>query len=210
MRRRPDLAVVNTHWVGRRLAPTVLGVRSLIVHPPVDRDLHRATPGDAVTMINLYRMKGPEMLWRLARSLPHLKFLAVKGGYGTQTVHPGYGNVEAIESTQDMAGEVWSRTRVLIVPSRYESYGKVAVEAMASGIPVVAATTPGLTESVGAGGTLIPRTNPIAWQRRVRTLADDGAEWQTASAAALTRSDAIEAGRVIESAAWVAAVERLA
>lgn len=209
MRQRPDLAVVNTHWVGRRLAPSVLGIPSIIVHPPVDRELHRTTPGGAVTMINLYRMKGPDTLWRLARSLPHLKFLAVKGGYGAQTVHPGFPNVEVIESTQDMAGDVWSRTRVLIVPSRYESYGKVVVEAFASGIPVVAANTPGLTESVGNAGTLLPRTQPLAWARRVRELAEDDAAWSAASAAALERSDAIEAGRVAEAAAWVEAVERL-
>lgn len=209
MRRRPDLAVVNTHWVNRRLAPSVLGVPSIIVHPPVDRELHRTTPGDAVTMVNLYRMKGPDTFWRLARSLPHLKFLAVKGGYGTQTVHPGFPNVEVIESTQDMAGEVWSRTRVLIIPSRYESYGKVVVEAFASGIPVVAANTPGLTESIGNAGTLLPRTQPLAWSRRVRLLAEDDAAWSDASAAALARSDAIEAGRIAEAAAWVDTVERL-
>lgn len=210
MRRRPDLAVLNTHWLNRRLAPAVLGVRSVIVHPPVDRDRHRATPGDAVTMVNLYRMKGPEVLWRLARSCPDLKFLGVKGGYGTQVVHRGRANIEIIESTQDMPGEVWSRTKVLIIPSRYESYGKVGVEAAASGIPTIAANTPGLTESLGPGGTLISRTNPLAWHRRLRALMDDDDEWERASAAALARSDAIEAGRVEEMAAWVQAVERLA
>lgn len=209
MKRHPDLAVVNTHWVNRRLAPSVLGVRSVIVHPPVDRALHRTIPGDAVTMVNLYRMKGPEMLWRLARSLPHIKFLAVKGGYGTQTVHHGFANVEVIEPTQDMAGDVWSRTRVLMVPSRYESYGKVVVEAMASGIPVVAANTPGLVESLGKAGPVIPRTQPHAWARRIRELVEQPAAWEAASAAALARSDEIEAGRVVELADWVAAVERL-
>lgn len=209
MRRRPDLAVVNTHWINRRLAPSVLGIRSVIVHPPVDRERHRTTPGDGVTMVNLYRMKGPDTLWRLARSCPDLKFLGVKGGYGAQAVHRGYPNVEIIESTQDMPGDVWSRTKVLLIPSRYESYGKVVVEAMASGIPVIASNTPGLTESLGAGGSLISRTNPLAWHRRVRALMDNEDEWQRASAAALARSDVIEAGRVVEMATWVDAIETL-
>lgn len=209
MRRRPDLAVVNTHWVNRHLAPSVLGIPFVIVHPPVNREQHRTTPGDAVTFINLYRMKGPEVLWRLARSCPDIKFLGVKGGYGEQVIQRGYPNVEIVESTQDMAGDVWSRTKVLAVPSRYESFGRVVVEAMASGIPVVAANTAGLIESVGKGGILIPRTNPLAWHRRVRGLMDNEDEWQRASAAALARSDELEAQRVTEMATWVETIERL-
>ena len=210
MKRRPDLAVVNSHWLDRNLAPTVLGIPKIVVHPPVDPERHRTTPGDAVTLVNLYRMKGADQFWRLARELPNLKFLGVRGAYGKQVVYPGHPNVDVIDSTADMAGDVWSRTRVLIVPSRYESYGKVAVEAMASGIPVVAATTPGLRESVGPGGALIPRTQPLAWHRKVKSLMTDAAAWEAASAAALERSDFIEAQRVEEMAAWVEAVERLA
>jgi|SRR5687768_2512784 len=210
MKRRPDLAVVNTHWLDRNLAPTVLGIPKIVVHPPVDPERHRATPGDAVTLVNLYRMKGADQFWRLARELPHVKFLGVRGAYGKQVVYPGYANVDVIDSTADMAGDVWSRTRVLVVPSRYESYGKVAVEAMASGIPTVAATTPGLRESVAGGGFLIPRTQPLAWHRKVKLLMTDAAAWEAASAAALARSQVIEAQRVTEMAAWVAAVERLA
>lgn len=210
MKMRPDLAVVNTHWIDRNLAPAHLGIPRIVVHPPVDVERHRATPGDAVTLVNLYRMKGADQFWRLARELPDVKFLGVLGAYGKQVLYPGYPNVDIIDSTADMAGDVWSRTRVVLMPSRYESYGKVIVEAMASGIPGVAATTPGLRESVGAGGFLIPRTQPLAWHRKVKTLMTDPAAWEAASAAALARSAVIEAGRVEEMRAWVEAVERLA
>jgi glycosyltransferase involved in cell wall biosynthesis len=45
---------------------------------------------------------------------------------------------------------------VLVVPSRYEAFGLVAVEAMYAGVPVIAADVGGLPEAVGDGGVLVP------------------------------------------------------
>src|SRR5688500_13030288 len=55
MKRRPDLAVVNTHWLDRNLAPTVLGIPKIVVHPPADRAWQRSSPGHAVGLVKLYR-----------------------------------------------------------------------------------------------------------------------------------------------------------
>ncbi|WP_262928542.1 glycosyltransferase family 4 protein [Streptomyces sp. CBMA152] len=52
-----------------------------------------------------------------------------------------------------MREHVYSRSRVILMPSLYESWGRVAVEAFASGIPVIAHTTPGLVESMGEAGS---------------------------------------------------------
>lgn len=204
---RPDLVVCNTNWIARRLRPEAHGARSVVVHPTIDASKHATAPGDMVTMINMYRMKGSDTFWRLAMRCPQYKFLAVKGAYGVQDIRPGYRNVEVIGTTTDMPGDVWSRTRVLLVPSRYESYGRVAIEACASGIPVMATPTPGLRESLRQGGTFISRANPNEWHRRLRQLMDNPAAWQRASAAALARIATLDhAGEV---AAWVRAVESL-
>ncbi len=204
---RPDLVVCNTQWIARRLRPESHGARSIVVHPTVDASKHATTPGDMVTMVNMYRMKGSDTFWRLAMRCPQYKFLAVRGGYGKQDIRPGYRNVEVIGTTSDMAGEVWSRTRVLLVPSRYESYGRVGIEACASGIPVMATPTPGLRESLRTAGIFISRGNPTEWHRHLRQLMDNPAVWQRASDAARERITTLNhAGEI---AAWVGAVESL-
>jgi glycosyltransferase involved in cell wall biosynthesis len=49
----------------------------------------------------------------------------------------------------------YRRSELLLVPSRYEPFGIVALEAIAGGCPVVAAKTGGLPEAVGDCGILV-------------------------------------------------------
>jgi len=53
-------------------------------------------------------------------------------------------------------------SELLLVPSRYEPFGIVALEAIAGGCPVVAAHTGGLPEAVGECGLLVPPDDPEA------------------------------------------------
>jgi glycosyltransferase involved in cell wall biosynthesis len=55
---------------------------------------------------------------------------------------------------EDLA-RYYRQSQVFIVPSRYEPFGIVALEAIASGCPVVAAQTGGLPEAVGDCGILV-------------------------------------------------------
>ncbi|MFI1769152.1 glycosyltransferase family 4 protein [Streptomyces sp. NPDC020800] len=65
-----------------------------------------------------------------------------------------------------MREHVYSRSRVMLMPSLYESWGRVAVEAFASGIPVIAHPTPGLVESLGEAGIFAYRDDLNAWTPR--------------------------------------------
>lgn len=71
----------------------------------------------------------------------------------------------------------WYRaTDVVAVPSRYESFGLVAIEAMASGVAVVASNVGGLRFSIedGVSGLLVPHSQPRPLaDALVRTLDDD-------------------------------------
>jgi D-inositol-3-phosphate glycosyltransferase len=65
----------------------------------------------------------------------------------------------------------------LVVTSRYESFGLVAVEALACGTPVVAAQVGGLPSIVrdGANGLLVRWRAPQAFAERLDMLLEDGA-----------------------------------
>lgn len=183
--------VFNSQWMQadyqqwfaerKRLLP-----EGIVVRPPVDAAEYRTTPGDRVTLINLFERKGAPLFWRLARLMPDVQFLAVEGAYGTQDIRDRP-NVEVIRNTPNVRDDVYARTRILLVPSVYESWGRVAVEAMACGIPAIAHPTPGLLESLAGAGTFADRDHPNAWTEAIRALLQPEA-WAAASSRALERS----------------------
>lgn len=176
------LIVFNSHT----LAATVdCPVPWIVCHPPVIADHYRTTPGDRVTLINMAELKGGELFWRLARSSPR-RFLGVEGGYGIQYLDHRQ-NVEVIPTTANMRDDVYSRTRILLMPSERESYGMVGLEAFASGIPVIASDIPGLHESLGPAGIFVDRADGQGWLDEIERL-HDPVEWARASAAALAHS----------------------
>jgi D-inositol-3-phosphate glycosyltransferase len=71
----------------------------------------------------------------------------------------------------------YSVAEVCVVPSHYESFGMVALEAMACGTPVVASRVGGLTFTVqdGSTGFLVPNDDPKALAEKLSLLLTDGA-----------------------------------
>jgi len=62
---------------------------------------------------------------------------------------------------------------VSVYPSLYEGFGLPVVEAMASGVPILAANTSALPEVVGRAGLLLPFDEPDAWADALNTLFSD-------------------------------------
>lgn len=205
LRGHTDLVVYNSQWMAEKMEPT--GHRHIIVRPPVVAERYRTTPGDRVTLVNCNADKGGLLFARLAERMPDVEFLAVLGAYGEQHV-PYLPNVAVSAHVPgDQMRDVYGRTRVLLVPSAYESWGRVGVEAMCSGIPVIAHPTPGLRESLGDAGTFADRDDPDAWEAAIRGLLD-GRRWKAASRKALAR--AAELDPTDDLARWVDAMEHLA
>jgi glycosyltransferase involved in cell wall biosynthesis len=140
--------VYNSEWIKEELN---YNWPSVVVRPAVDRKRFDvcSNPWDNefITMINLNTNKGGRVLQKIAKIFPDKKFLGVKGSYDIQiTDQPE--NVTVINNTTDILS-VYKKTKVLLMPSQYESWGMTATEAMCSGIPVICTPTKGLVENCG-------------------------------------------------------------
>ncbi len=130
-----------------------------------------------VTMVNPDFNKGVAIFAKLAQvcatELPEQKFLVINSrsnfvekvallheyGEGKENVHPMSGqsfpNVLMSAATNDMR-LVYEKTKVAMLPSlAYESWGRIASEALLNDIPVLATRIGGIPEAVGEGGIIL-------------------------------------------------------
>lgn len=161
---------------------------NFVITPPIDYRNYDigASTGDKITLINLNKNKGGEIFYEIAKALPNKQFLGVQGSYDSQLVQNLH-NVTYIPNTPDIM-IVYRQTRILLMPSEYESWGMVATEAMCSGIPVICTETPGLKENCGKAGIYVKDRNNIkAWVKAITEL-DDEKNYAAASRKAKARS----------------------
>ena len=150
--------------------------------------------GDCITLINANMLKGLPMFLELANKFPDRKFLGVRPYYSQIKVPENLPNIEWID-LQDDIRNVLRRTRILLVPSLYESWGRVAFEAMYNGIPVLfskpmeptnphntrpSGSTEGMKEWIGDTQYALDYFNPDEWAETIEKL-DDVETYATAS-----------------------------
>lgn len=201
---KPDLTVFNTEWIRGKFDHVVN--RSMVLHPPVWAHEHATTPGDHITLVNLNENKGCRVFYEMARRYPSKNFLGVVGGHGDQIIDDSLPNVTIQPQTADMKNDVWAKTRILLMPSIYESYGMAGVEALASGIPVIAHPTEGLRESQGPWGMFVDRGDLNGYENAILRLSDPIA-WQAASILSKKRSNELDPASELDR--WVEEVEGL-
>jgi D-inositol-3-phosphate glycosyltransferase len=74
---------------------------------------------------------------------------------------------------RDELADLYRAADVVVVPSYSESFGLVAVEAQACGIPVVASRVGGLTTAVGDGGVLVAGHEPHRFAQALTGILDN-------------------------------------
>jgi len=90
---------------------------------------------------------------------------------------------------QDLLPYFYSAAKALVLPSRYESFGMVALEAMACGTPVIASKVGGLQYTVenGKTGFLIPEGNWQALADRIQEVIENPALARSLARGGLSR-----------------------
>jgi D-inositol-3-phosphate glycosyltransferase len=153
-------------------------------------------PQDAVLLLFVGRiqpLKAPDVLVKaaaeLARRRPDLRDRLVVGilggasGSGVRTPmgldalaeRRGIGeNIRLVPPVDRVTLAQWYRAAdVVAVPSHSESFGLVAVEALACGTPVVASNVGGLPTAVGDGGILVDGHDTADWATALGRVALD-------------------------------------
>ena len=159
-------------------------VRTEVIRPIMHEDKIKMEPfpsGNMITLVNANVNKGVHQFIELAKRLPDRKFLGVIPYYGELWVPPAPSNIEWIKFDDDVRN-ILKRTRILLMPSNYESFGRIAVEAMYNRIPVIYsksnpnAAPPGTTEGVEAwivpAGIPCERDRPEQWVDAIVSLDD--------------------------------------
>ena len=182
------------------------GARVAVVPPPIDpeRVVPNVRDGGSVAMVNVSARKGASVLWWLAERHPERKFLAVKGGHSKQDVRDA-ANVEVLGPVFGPVfgmRDIYRRTRVLLMPTRAETFGLVGVEAQMCGIPVICSDLPALREALGDGAVYVSRGDTTGWSEALESL-DAEEDYEAASARSLAnaaRYDTVASVSALEAA----------
>jgi len=127
-----------------------------------------------------------DIIWRDNPSLLETIRLGIIGGNPNDSADPEISHLKQMVAELDLAPFVdfvgakdqsllpyyYTAASAVLVPSDYESFGMVALEAMASGTPVIASEVGGLAFLVedGKTGFLVPSRDPAALADRITRL----------------------------------------
>jgi glycosyltransferase involved in cell wall biosynthesis len=142
--------------------------------------------GEYITLVNANHNKGVHQFVAIADSMPDHKFLAVRPYYGALadvTVPapvPKGTNITWVEFSTDVR-DILKQTRILLMPSEYESFGRICFEAMYNGIPVIytkpnpnpvspIGTTEGIDQWIRPVGISCVRDNTQEWIEAIKSL----------------------------------------
>lgn len=131
-----------------------------------------------------------EIEWRLYTRI-------VEGSSASELISP-LGKVRVCGRTQNVAS-AYKQSDIVFVPSLRESFGRVAAEAMACGLPVVASDIPSLRSLVGddVAGLLFRPNDPQAAARAVAALASDATRRQAMGTAERIRARRFDPRQII-------------
>lgn len=163
----PIYVVYNSEWM---IPNCDYKCPSMVMYPPTDWRYYDVCKhpenNQYITLISLNENKGGRIFYKIAEAMPDRLFLGVTGSYDEQIIRT-LPNVKIVPKGEIL--QYYKQTRLLLMPSRYESWGMTATEAMCSGIPVLCTPTFGLKENCSYAGNYIAQRNDVPqWVREIK------------------------------------------
>lgn len=198
----------NSHWIKDVYRPFAFHSHETVLYPPVfPEEFDYAINRKYVTLVNCKKEKGGQLLIDLAKRMPRVQFLGVLGAYGIQ-VTEDLPNLRYMKNTPNTRF-FYSQTDILLIPSVYESWGRVAVEAMSLGIPVIATPTPGLKESLGDVGIFLDLENIDEWITTIKRLKRESMTYATKSEEGKRRAQILHPlKQLIQTEKWLSGISK--
>jgi glycosyltransferase involved in cell wall biosynthesis len=170
---KSDLVIANSDFMGEKYEEE-FGISYETVYPFVELDEYRVESGEKLLHVNPSKSKGIELTLEIAEEMEDEEFI-VAGETSDRDIKrrmEKLDNVTHLGYLDDMK-EAYSQTKIVLMPSKWEEpYGRIPIEAGASGIPAVATKKGGLPESVGDTELLVEE-NPESFIEKIRDIQED-------------------------------------
>ena len=172
---------------------------ALVIHPPINKiSTDTSTNGDAYTLLSSLMNKGVQVVLDLAKLYPDKRFIIVRSPaeptHGIKNLEEQAAKLPNVELHPRVSPEdvhkYLKQTRILLVPSMYETYGMSAIEAAGFGIPSIHVDTPHVREGIGDAAVLIKPLNLNEASKGISLIED---EYQRYSNNARARAEWIHA-----------------
>ena len=206
--------VVTSEWTRRQVLTryTIPAHRVHVARPGVDRVAAPPRPvrGRLICVGALGRHKGQDLLVEALAGLAERDWHCVLAGpldrdrayveqLQTRITRLGYGHRIRLSGvlTGAALSHAYTTADLLVAPSRSETYGMAVTEALAHGLPVIAAAVGGLPEALGATaegtrpGQLVPPGDPAALTAALARWLSDERHRNRLRAAARQRRQAL-------------------
>jgi hypothetical protein len=173
-----DYAVYNTEASAKEWGEP----NAFVLHPPINILPKKKKPtGEAYTLLSSLVNKGVEVVLELAKMYPDKKFIIVRSPaeptHGLPDLEKQVKKLPNVKLYPRVAPEevykYLEETRILLVPSRYETYGMSAIEAAQYGIPCVHVDTPHVREGIGEAAILIKPLDTAAAAKGIEAIEKD-------------------------------------
>jgi glycosyltransferase involved in cell wall biosynthesis len=180
--RRAALLMANSRYTAARLRQLYHREPDAIVYPGVDLSGFQpgkmADPPYAITVGRLSPEKGLDRLLELWRDLPDLPLHVVGGAspeiFRDWRARAPHGVIFRGQLTATDLADAYRGAAVAVFTPYGEEFGLAPLEAMASGVPVVAWREGGLQETIVEGQTGYLVSDVVTFRQRVRLLLRDG------------------------------------